>query len=305
MKGDNKVTVSVLVLTYNHEAFINDALASIETQDFDDIQVVIGDDASSDTTSKLIDTFENSSRLEFEKIYFEKNVGITKNFNACLAKCTGDFIFLLGGDDIFLPGKISMQVKYMLNNPRVDISYHNVEVFDSDTDKRLYLYNEIHGKYEGSAEILLKRGTFNCGCSVAVRNKSLPFCDERIKYASDWLWYIDILMKERGNIGYIDGVWSRYRRHCNNITGKSKFDQQYQEVMLSLEIASDKYPLLRRVAKLAIAERKFAFSLKNLMEGYYFESLKLFWEAISLDILSPVRFIKLRAKRVLYGNAIQ
>ncbi|WP_211208520.1 hypothetical protein, partial [Pseudomonas agarici] len=74
-------------------------------------------------------------------------------------------------------------------------------------------YNNVHGRQEGGASVLVERGAFNCGCSVAVRNRNLPMCDERIKFASDWLWYIEILMSGGGGIKYLDGVFARYRRH--------------------------------------------------------------------------------------------
>ncbi|NWB91697.1 glycosyltransferase [Pseudomonas agarici] len=292
------VEVSVIVLTYNHEDFIVSALESVEDQDFLNIQVVIGDDASDDSTCALIESFEKKSRLKFDKVFSDKNRGITKNFNACLSRCTGEIIFLLGGDDIFLPGKISAQVKHMLNDPSISISYHDVEVFDSESNRTLYYYNNVHGRQEGGASVLVERGAFNCGCSVAVRNRNLPMCDERIKFASDWLWYIETLMSGGGNIKYIDGVFARYRRHGNNITGSAYLNQQYQEILLSLDIIKEKYPSLITVVAQAESERVFAFFIKFLLVHDYKKAFYLLRRALSVNVLSPFVFFRIRVRRI-------
>ena len=292
------ISVSVVVLTYNHENFILEALNSIESQDFSNIELIIGDDASSDDTRTLIEAFEKKSRLRFKKNFSKENVGITRNLNSCLSLCSGNIIFLLGGDDLFLPGKISAQVSHFLNDSSISISYHDVEVFDSDSNRTLYYYNDIHGRQEGGASVLVERGAFNCGSSVAIKNINLPMCDERIKYASDWLWYIEVLMGSGGEIKFLDGIYARYRRHENNVTGNSKLSQQYNEIMFSLDVVESKYSVLKQIAVKARSERTFAFSIKYMMTGEYRKSLRLFIMALRLNALSPLFFLRIRIRRV-------
>lgn len=293
------LSVSIIILTYNHESFILEALQSVALQEYPGVQLVIGDDASSDRTCDVIDQFEQQSAMNIDKIYFDANVGITRNFNACLERCQGDVIFVLGGDDVFCPGKIAAQVQHLEDNPNVTISYHDVEVFDSDSNRVMYLYNDMHGKHEGGAAELVRRGAFGCGCSVAIRNKKLPACDERIKFASDWLWYIEVLMLSGGEIKYLEGVYARYRRHANNITGGSHLRQQYAEVMQTLDIVAEKYPSLKAVASKSVSERNIAFSMKFFIAGEYRRGLSLFKKAMSTNSLAPLFFLRIRIRRIL------
>jgi glycosyltransferase involved in cell wall biosynthesis len=203
------------------------------------------------------------------------------NFNKCLDQCTGDYIFLLGGDDIFLPGKIKRQVDFMEENPDVFISYHDVSVFNSEKNKHLYFYNkDKHGFHSGDVAILVTQGTFNCGCATAIRNINIPRCDLEIKYSSDWLWYMNILANNGKKIDYFDGIYSKYRRHSKNITSMSKIDCQFYEVFTSLNKIIKTNPELRSQYQVAYSERIFAFSIKYLLAGSFdgfFKCVKSPW----------------------------
>ena len=95
--------------------FISHTLDSVLEQDYDDIEIIIGDDASSDGTIEYIKNYSSSSRIPITLIQHDINVGISKNFNDCLRVINGDIIFLLGGDDVFLKDKISKQVKHFIH----------------------------------------------------------------------------------------------------------------------------------------------------------------------------------------------
>jgi glycosyltransferase involved in cell wall biosynthesis len=259
---------SVLILTYNSSKFIAETLDSVLNQEYPNFEIVIGDDCSTDNTVKIIQSYQKISSQSIQLIASMENKGITSNFNKCLDLCTGDYIFLLGGDDIFLPGKIQAQISYMENNKDIFISYHDVDVFNSCDQRHLYFYNkDRHGFHFGNVEKLLLQGTFNCGCSTAIRNINLPYCDIEIKYSSDWLWYMEILAKSGKKIGYFDGVYAKYRRHSGNITTTSKVEMQAAEVFLTLEKIIKKYPPLKHQYKIARAERGFVFLLKYLISG--------------------------------------
>jgi hypothetical protein len=109
----------------------------------------------------------------------------------------------------------------MEKNPECRICYHNLDVFQSETNKTLYYFNEKN-KISGNIKEILKYGTFNGACSNIVRRENTPLkgFDERVPTASDWLYWIETLL-DGGKIHYIDEVLGRYRRHANNITNTS------------------------------------------------------------------------------------
>lgn len=276
MDSGNGVKVSILVLTFNSSKYIAEALNSVLNQDFKDMEVIVGDDASSDQTVEIVELIKHSTKIPVKLLTANKNMGISLNFNRCLDECNGEYIFLLGGDDVFLPGKIKAQVDFMDANKDIAISYHDVTVFESDSGKHLYFYNkDRHGFHTGNAGELVTQGTFNCGCATAVRNINLPRCDQDIKFASDWLWYVDILADSGKEIRWFSGVYARYRRHDNNITSKSSIDKQYSEVMLTIDKIKDKHPCLASQCRVAYSERRFVFALKYFIENEYLKSFKL------------------------------
>ena len=260
--------VSIIILTFNSGEFIRETLESVLSQDYDNYELIVGDDCSVDDTVAIVGSYRERFGGRLKLIAGQENEGISRNFNKCLRVCTGEYVFLLGGDDIFLPGKISAQVDFMERNQDVSISYHDVSVFNSSDEKHLYFYNkDRHGFHSGNIEVLLTQGTFNCGCSTAVRNINLPYCDTDIRFASDWLWYMEILGSSGKRTAYFEGVYAKYRRHPGNITSVSKVDCQASEVFLSLDKILKKYPLLMPKYRIACAERGFVFALKYFISG--------------------------------------
>lgn len=292
--------ISVLVLTYNHAAFVLETLNSIEIQDFESIQVVIGDDCSSDNTRELIDLFSSSSRYDFVKIYQDTNKGITSNFNECLNACSGKYIFLLGGDDVFLSGKILTQYHFMETNPDVFISFHDAFLFHTSDADHFGTYSSVYTARKPDIYNLIKYGTFFTGCSVAVRNfDSMPKCNEKIRFSSDWLWYIELLINSGGRLASIEGVYSKYRRHATNITSFNNYHTGLDETILTLEHIEREYPRYSKLCSIVMGERYFAYSLKAIMMkdfSWGFQNLK---RSLELSWLSPVRFFQFRFRTII------
>lgn len=285
----SKPLVSIIILTYNSELFIQETIKSVVDQDYPNMEIIIGDDFSQDDTINLISKTINTSNYDIKLLVSSENKGISENLNSCLKVCTGKYIFLLGGDDLFLPKKISTQVEFMEAHENCFISYHDVSVFNSSTGKELYQFNkDKHGFHTGKSDILVRQGTFNCGCATAIRNNNIPLCNTEIRYASDWLWYIDILESSNGTINYIDGIFSKYRRHSKNVTSINPILLQLEETILTLDICSQKYSTLSNSIKVAKAERLFTFSIKFLLRKKIKLGIKNMIDSFFVDIRSPL-----------------
>eukprot|EP01037_Dinobryon_pediforme_P012947 gene12947-13047_t len=114
--GRGAPTVSVVLKSYNHAAFIDQAIRSVLDQDFTDFELVITDDGSSDATPGIIGGFHDS-RISFEA--WKENCGISNAMNATIARSTGTYIAILNSDDFMLPGRLSTQVAYLQAHPEV------------------------------------------------------------------------------------------------------------------------------------------------------------------------------------------
>lgn len=246
MKKDysNSPLVSIAIITYNQKEFLRECIESCLAQTYKNIEIVVADDASSDGTHEMLKDYDKKYPGLFVLKLSDKNIGITQNSNQAHFACKGKYIAWMGGDDIMLPEKLSKQVEHMESNPDCKICYHNLDVFNSDTNTTLYFFNDKL-KVSGDIRTSIRKGTFNGGCSTMVRRESCPGIgfDNRITVASDWLFWVDVL-STGGRIEYIDEVLGRYRRHSNNITKKSKSIVNSNEVdhLNSCNIMLAKYP---------------------------------------------------------------
>src|SRR5258706_998889 len=148
--------VSILITTYNQELYVEEALISALQQDYSPLEVVVTDDASTDNTPQIICSLRAKYGDRLIVLLGEKNLGITGSSNRGLARCTGEYIALQDGDDVFLPGKIRKQVTWLEADPRRVICYHDVEVFQSPSGMSRGLYSNRHPmKFGDLREIIL------------------------------------------------------------------------------------------------------------------------------------------------------
>lgn len=111
------VRASVLLLTYNQEAFVQEALQSLLAQDYDDLEIVVSDDGSKDDTwiilNKLALEYKGSKKIILNRN--ELNLGVVGNYYKAYSLSSGDLIFTAAGDDISMPTRCSACIKYWLN----------------------------------------------------------------------------------------------------------------------------------------------------------------------------------------------
>lgn len=112
--------VSVLVLAYNHESFVREALRSVLAQDYGNFEIIIAEDASSDGTRQAIEAFllQQSPSVKVTKIFHDINRGLLDTLNEAAACASGDILVFQAGDDVSLPNRIALTVKAFGRNPR-------------------------------------------------------------------------------------------------------------------------------------------------------------------------------------------
>lgn len=241
--------VSVSLVTYNQQEFIRESIESVLAQDYDNLEIVIGDDCSQDNTWAIVQEYQRNYPDKIEAFRNEQNLGITGNCNEVLKRCTGKHIAFAAGDDLMLPRKISKQIEIMERDQSVVLCYHDIEVFNSEDGKTLRFWNHgpssyppITGDAEKVAREVIERGTFMAALSVMARRDSMPATgfDHRVPAASDWLMWIEILAAggPKKKVEYIPDVLARYRRHGSNIT----LLEHWGDRLVTLAIVENKYP---------------------------------------------------------------
>ena len=96
------ISVDIILVSYNQESYIRQAVESILNQqvsDGVDVRVIIADDHSDDNTLSIIAEYEKRSRFPFYYLPHENNMGMQRNYQRAFASCQGDYVMILEGDD--------------------------------------------------------------------------------------------------------------------------------------------------------------------------------------------------------------
>jgi len=237
----NKPKVSVIMITYDHENYIEEAINGVLMQECDfDVEFIIVNDHSPDNTERIIleilKNHPNSSWIKY--IMQKKNLGIRPNSIFALKKCQGKYIALCEGDDYWTdPLKLQKQVDFLENNIEVSLCFHNCEVlFDglesksTNNNRGLKVLTE-NRKYE-SIEVLEQ--WLIPTASVVFRTSSLSerFYNYISKYEKFMYWDIVLFLTvaEHGILYGFSDALSVYRRHAGGLTSVDAsidFDKKY------------------------------------------------------------------------------
>ncbi|WP_303286335.1 glycosyltransferase [Marinobacter sp. SS8-8] len=120
-------TVSVVTPTYNRARFLPDAVTSVLSQTFGDLQLIIVDDGSDDNTRDVLAPFLADRRVRY---VYQKNQGQSHARNLALKQATGDCIAFLDSDDVWAPDKLEKQLAVLQANPGVDIVHGDEATID-------------------------------------------------------------------------------------------------------------------------------------------------------------------------------
>jgi glycosyltransferase involved in cell wall biosynthesis len=113
-------TVSVLIKTFNHYAYVRQTIESVLTQSFQDFEIVVTDDGSTDGTPELLREFTDP-RIHIET--FARNEGISTAMNATIARARGRYLAILNSDDWALPDRLQRQVAFLEAHPNVSLVF--------------------------------------------------------------------------------------------------------------------------------------------------------------------------------------
>lgn len=135
--------ISVILSTFNNEKTISDSINSILNQTHKDFELIIINDCSTDKTKEIIKSF-NDKRIVF--IDNKKNIGRSNSRNKAIKIARGDFVAIIDGDDISALNRLEVQVRYLINNPGIDLVACNVIYFH----KQKVLGNSLLKKHKSN-----------------------------------------------------------------------------------------------------------------------------------------------------------
>jgi glycosyltransferase involved in cell wall biosynthesis len=304
----NKIIVSVVIPTYNHEIFIREALESVLNQQVSFcFEVIVGDDGSKDDTALIIREYLALFPDIIVPVFRKNNIGGQLNRNDLYKRAKGKYIVVLDGDDIMYQGKLQKQVDFMERNPDYGSVFHNLDLLRNDKVVGQYCNNyDMCQSY--SIEDFVEKGPFLPHSSKMFRKELLPkqgfpvFSELR---GLDWLHH---LCTSHGMlIGYIDDVLGAYRKHESSITaliGKGNLKHLYFGHLKALEYAEQ-----LGVNNGSLEEGMRVLALSNLrnslfygdFEFYKFIIVELKNKNITLSIKNICQFYCLGDSKIMFS----
>lgn len=119
---NNMDLVSIVITVLNGQANIKRCLESVVNQTYQNLELVIFDDGSTDSTRQIILSFVSEHKGNVFKFdYIDQNIGRSTALNKCLERVTGKFIAIMDADDEMFPDRIALQVRYLNSNTSVSV----------------------------------------------------------------------------------------------------------------------------------------------------------------------------------------
>ncbi|WP_242693094.1 glycosyltransferase [Sabulibacter ruber] len=202
--------VSVVIPCYNHGQYLREAFESIWQQDYPAIEVLVVDDGSTDNTRQV------TQSVEGVRYIYQANQGLSAARNTGILHARGEFLVFLDADDWLLPGAISSNIQYLIQNPKLAfVSGAHDKVFEKEgyTQEEVWEVGSNHylqllqGNYIGMhATVMYQRWVFN----EFLYDTSLPRCE-------DYDLYLKVARKHP--VAHHTRKIAAYRLHSSNMSG--------------------------------------------------------------------------------------
>lgn len=224
--------VSVFIQTYQHAAYIGEAIDSVLDQHAPfGFEIVIADDCSTDGTREILERYRARYPDQIRLLLPERNLGPTELFRRAVGQLRGRYVAWLDGDDFWSDEeKLALQVRALREHPEWAACFHDATVDHSDgsSPDRPYVPN-IGGVAVTFTDLLRS----NCVPALSVMARG-----ELVRGLPDWVWsslWSDwlalIAIARHGDIGYLPYAMGTYRVHDGGVSaGQSRVEQLEEDV---------------------------------------------------------------------------
>lgn len=221
-------TVSVIVPNYNHALYLRQRIESILAQTYQDFELILLDDCSTDGSCDILDSYRNDPHVS-RLIYNETNSGRAfHQWKKGIELAQGEWIWIAESDDYAEPTFLERMVEEVAKVPRCCLAYAATWWVDEKGD-RLWeaKYSNKVNVYHGQDFIRKKLAVCNSIANVSecifrrdCYRPSESYRYEHMRLCGDWLFYV--LLAEQGRVVEVKEPLSYYRQHGSNISNDAE-----------------------------------------------------------------------------------
>jgi glycosyltransferase involved in cell wall biosynthesis len=283
--------VSVVIPTYNYARFLGEAIQSVLDQTYKDLEIIVVDDGSTDNTGEVVSSFTDA-RVKYLR---QENRGVAAAQNTGIKASHGEYISILGSDDLYLPQNLEDKVKVLDSHPDIGLVYSDAYLLDKNTGTTLgKLWRSPKGPHpwfdpdratRQPLKEILYRGCFIMPQASMMRRQvfaKVGYFDESLPTYEDWDLIIRILQHFSAEL--IDMPLLKLRQHDTNLTGNK--EKMYQgavaaanKAIRSGSLSKEEFTFLRK----RLVPQHFKYGRQALLEGREAAARKALFACIRLN----------------------
>ncbi|MCD9189480.1 MAG: glycosyltransferase [Pyrinomonadaceae bacterium] len=227
----NLPKVSVIIPNYNYANYIAKTIDSVLAQTYKNLEIIVIDDGSKDNSLEILEGYG-----EKIKVLKQQNQGVSMARNNGAANSSGEYIAFLDADDIWLPGKMEVQMKRFFDDGEIGLVHCSMDFIDPNGKPCGENYNGMEGRVADEFLRFEKGVVVGAGSTGVVPRRifdELGGFDKRFSTAADWDFSYRLATKYK--IAFVREPLVLYRIHNSNMHGNIKVMEH--DMMLGFEKA--------------------------------------------------------------------
>jgi len=226
-------TISVLLPVFNAERFLREAIESVLAQTYDDFELLVLDDGSTDNSLAILKQFE--AKDDRIRIFSRENKGLVPTLNELILKASGQYLARMDADDTCMPERFGKQVAFMDAHPDHVVVGTRLLLIDEEGLPLTTMIDNF--TYKEIDRALLKGvGLTLCHPSVMIRKQEVLDAGSynmKAQFAEDFdLW---LRLADKGKLANLPDVLIKYRQHLSSIGYANRAKQLRSHKMALLD----------------------------------------------------------------------
>lgn len=234
----NTPLISIVLCTYNGEAFLEEQIDSVIAQTYPHLEIIICDDCSTDGTKSILDKYAHHSNIRI--VYNEANIGFVKNFERAVLLATGNYIAFSDQDDIWLPEKIEKLYGAIDDHSLVYSDSILIDDNGKPLNKKLSDFKVMKDNITDSRGFIFLNVV--SGHTMMIKRELL---EHALPLPRDFYhdWWFAVQAANMHGIAFLNEALTLYRQHSQTVTktivekrsGSRKRQERYQAFLKDLD----------------------------------------------------------------------